>query len=115
MTTPPLTKPALTAGQWELYTVSHPPSVMARAARALNTATFRAMKDANKKLSKLPLGTPPEKAKLIVRDAYQNHIWATLEKYAKYGAQDTEPRDVAGYLMAQFAAWYGLHMTCADF
>lgn len=110
-----LQKPDLTPGQWELYTFSNSPSVMSRVARALNNAAFRAMKDANKKLAKLPFGTPPEKAKLILRDAYQNHLWDKLEKYASYGAMDTEPRAVAAGLMASVASWYGVHMTSWDF
>lgn len=110
-----LQKPALTPGQWELYTVTCKPSVLARVATALNNAAFRAMKDADKKLSKLPFGTPPEKAKLILRDVYQSRLWDVMEKYAKYGAQDTEPRAVAASLMASVASWYGVHVTSWDF
>ena len=110
-----LTKPALTAGQWELYTVTCKPSVLARVAKSLNNEAVRAMKDADKKLSKLPFGTEQKVAKAVVRDAYQNHLWDVMEKNAKYGALDTEPRAVAGNLMAEVAARYGVHMTGWDF
>lgn len=103
-----VTKPALSADDWQLYTATNPPSVMKRVASSLNSAAYRSLKAAHTKLARMKLGTPKAAIQEALHNAYAAHLEKTLEKYASYGAFDTEPRYVARTLMQNLAAQYGV-------
>ena len=107
--------PSLDADDWQLYTTAYPPSVMKRVATSLNKAVWQTYLAAHMKLDKMKMGTPEERIKKAIYEAYRAKLEKALYRNSKYGAADTEPRYVASRLMVKFASRYGVEMTGWDF
>ena len=99
-------RPKLTADEWQLYT-SKPNA--ARVARSLNAAALRTFKAIEKALAPSPHVLPREQVMGAIREAYNAHLGAAMRSFSEYGADDTEPQEVAADLLAGFAVRYGVH------
>ena len=76
-----------TSKDWELYTRT---MKCGNAARALTAALVKALRVIDQHASKGYAPTERGAAKLM-----NEHVYPVMEKYAKFGAFDTEPRGVA--------------------
>lgn len=95
-------KPAMTAGDWELYTATKPKAEVDRAARKMNTALWRSLRQMERDLLRLPELCRVNVNRTIAA-AYDAHIERTMEEFRHLGAWDSEPRGHAIRVMQEGA------------
>lgn len=98
-----------TAQEWQLF--SDMPGVGV-AARALTAALQKAATAISRGLAVLD---DERSAPGVVTRAYYRFVYPVMTKYARWGASDTEPRNVAQGWLEKYAESLGYHFGYLDF